>query len=207
MKLPTPVLGMLEIAFNRALQLDEEALERFIALQGKVIGIELQGLGVVFYLLPTTDGVVLSADHPRQADVFLRGKPFSLLHTAATSDRSRLFDGDVSIEGDAELGQKVQQIFQFLDIDIEEQLARVVGDVAAHQLGSIVRSVNSFFSNAAGSFFSDLSEYLTEESRDLVSRNEMQLYFSDVDVVTADVERLQQRVQRLQMRIGEDFAP
>ncbi len=197
MKLPRPVLMVMEAALNRALQLDPEALERMIALRGKVIAIQVRGLDLVFYLLPALDGVQLADSIDGEADTVIAGGPFSLLHTALTGERRRLFDGDVSISGDMELGQRIQRLFRDLEPDWEEPLAQLIGDVAAHRIGQLGRDALRWLGRAGETLARDGAEYLQEEHRDLPSRYEVEHFMRQVDTLREDVDRLEQRIRRL----------
>jgi len=201
MKLPAPVLMSMEMGFNRALRLDPESLEQFDNLIGKVIAIELLGFDLTIYLTPTVDGVMFADQLEGEADATIRGGVFSLLHTAMTHERSRLLSGDVKIEGDVRLGQKVQGILQNLELDWEEPLSQVVGDVAAHQLGRFAQGAFSFFSQAAESLLRDGAEYVTEESRDVPSRYELEKFYAQVDETRAQVDRAAARVSRLKAKL------
>ena len=57
MKLPTQIVFAAELAFNRALDLDEDARNRFVQLSGKVIGLDIKGLDLCLFLMPALDGV------------------------------------------------------------------------------------------------------------------------------------------------------
>ena len=46
------------------------------------------------------------------------------------------------------------------------------------------------------------AEYVTEESRDVVARAELEAFHEDVDVLRDDVERLDVRVRRLRAALG-----
>lgn len=197
MKLPSPVLLAMEIGFNRALRLDPESEEQFTALSGKVIAIELQGMDLTFYLMPSIDGVQLANDYDGEANTTIRGGVFSLLHTAMTEDRSRVLEGAVRIEGDVALGQKVQKILRNLDLDWEEPLSNVVGDVAAHEIGRVASQTFGFFSQVAQNFLRDTGEYLVEEHRDLPSKFEVEEFFSGVDEARSDVDRIEARINKI----------
>jgi len=46
------------------------------------------------------------------------------------------------------------------------------------------------------------AEYVTEESRDVVARAELDAFLDDVDVLREDVDRLAARVARIGGRVG-----
>lgn len=197
MKLPTPLLGALEIAFNRTLYLDEDARNRFVKLNGKVIGLDIKGMDLQLFLMPALDGVQFATEYNGEADTWIRGAPFSLLHTAMTHERDRFLSGDIVIEGDTELGQKVQNILRNFDFDWEEMLSKGVGDIAAHQIGNTLRGLFEWGSKTLESLARDTAEYVQEERRDTVGRYEQEAFMRDVDKLRMDVDRLEQRVNRL----------
>ncbi|HED40609.1 MAG TPA: sterol-binding protein, partial [Chromatiales bacterium] len=133
-------LAALEAAINHCLQFDPDALQRLRALSGKVVGIELLGLNLKFYLLPESTGLQLRTEFEGEVDVWLRGAPLSMMRMGLGGDQQQaLFSGDVEIEGDTETGQRVRDIMNELDLDWEEQLSKLVGDVVGHKIGNVVR--------------------------------------------------------------------
>ena len=80
--------------------------------------------------------------------------------------------------------------------DWEEELSRHVGDVAAHQLGNLVRGGLAWMQQAADTLTRDAGEYLKEESRDLPTRYEVDRFLDDVDRLAADLGRAEARVAR-----------
>jgi len=197
MKLPDPAVTLMEIAINRALKLDDFSYQKMIALQGKIIGIELLGINVSFYLVPNADGVQVLADTEEKADTWIRGTPLSMLKTAISDDRSTLFKGEVTIDGDMELGQKFQRILDGLEIDWEEPLSKVVGDVAAHQLGDMVRGFSSWAFNSIDSLTKTTGEYFQEETQDVVNSVEVERFVDGIDELRSDTERLEKRLERI----------
>ena len=52
-----------------------------------------------------------------------------------------------------------------------------------------------------GSLAGSAAEYVTEESRDVVGREELNAFHDDVDAIRDDVERLAVRIGRLAARV------
>lgn len=205
MKVPASLVAMLEIAFNRAIAYDTDTQKKLIALQGKVIAVELRGLDLRIYFMPAGDGVQLSGDYEGEPDTVISGTPGRLLHVALTQDRKPLFEGEVAITGDIELGQRFNRILENLDIDWEEPLSQLVGDVAAHQLGQAARSMFSFFENAVRSLAKDTAEYIQEEQHQVPSPYEVKEFVENVDELRSHVDRVEARINHLQARIkGEN---
>lgn len=197
MKLPAPIIFAAELAFNKALDLDEDARERFVRLSGKVVGLDITGLDLTLFLMPALDGVKIAGEYEGEADAWIRGAPFSLLHTAMTHERDRFLSGDVMIDGDMDLGQKVQNILRHFEFDWEEALSKGVGDIAAHQIGNTLRGLLDWGADAFDSIARDSAEYAQEERRDIVGRYELDQFNDKVDTVRMDLARIEQRVNRL----------
>jgi ubiquinone biosynthesis protein UbiJ len=200
---PLP-LAFLEIAINRYLRLDPRALDGFAALSGRALAVELVGLSHTLRLDLSPDGVCLARSDDRAAEAVVRGTPGDLLSMLAASDASgRLFTGDVIIEGDTELVQRIKAIIDDMDVDWEEALSRLVGDPVAHQAGNLARGVASWQRTARHTLWQHLADYLVDEVR-LVPRREEAASLSDsVDTLRDDLERLEKRVARLSGAIGE----
>lgn len=194
----------LEAAVNHCLMLDPDALQRVRGLVGKVVGIELLGLGVKFYLLPDNAGLKLQPEYHGEVNVWLRGAPLSMMRMGMGDEQQKaLFSGDVEIIGDTETGQRVRDIINDLDLDWEEQLTKLVGDVVGHKIGNLVRDVSGWASQTRNTVEQDVSEYLQEESRLLPHREEIGPFLEAVDTLRGDVDRLEARVQRLITQRGD----
>ena len=201
----------LEAAINRYLDValhqypDEGPNPRLATLNGKVVAIELQGLNSTFYLAFNGDRVQVQAHLLGEPDACISGTPLSLMRLRLQGRREQqqsLFGGDVTISGDAELGRQVNALLDELDIDWEEQLSRLVGDIVAHEIGSRARAFGDWARQTLDTLTEDGREYLHEEARLLVSRAELEPFLSDVDVLRDDVERLEKRIERFARRIS-----
>jgi ubiquinone biosynthesis protein UbiJ len=108
----------------------------------------------------------------------------------------------VEIQGDSELGHRFGNLLGKLEIDWEEQLSKLTGDLLAHQTGNLVRGAGAWARAARASLAQDLPEYLQEELGLLPSRIEVGEFLAEVDRLRDDAERLEQRIQRLADRRG-----
>jgi len=110
----------LEIAINGCLRQDPDCDATIAAMAGKVIAIELRGLGNICYLLVTHNGLHLCTRIDSEPDTILRGTPLALLRSASSrSGPDMLFSGDLEISGDVETGQQLQTLLHNLNIDWE----------------------------------------------------------------------------------------
>lgn len=198
MSLPQLLIASVETAFNRYLSLDPEALPRLADMEGKIIAIEIKGLNECLYLFPGDDGIMVLSDFDGDADTTLSGTPLALAKLSLSEDAAAvLFSGDVTISGDTRLGHRFKKILAQVDIDWEEQLSKVVGDIAAHQVGNALRGFGQWFDRSKHSMELDAGEYLQEESRLLPARAEIERFIHQVDELRESVDRLQARMQKL----------
>ncbi len=203
--IPMAVIAGLETAINRYLELDPDTLQRLAALEGKVIGVQWRGTGLALYFLPGPRGLQLLSHYEGEPDTLLTGNPFALAELGLGGDREKaLFSGAVEIRGNTDTGQHFQDILQAMDIDWEEHLSHLVGDVAAHQAGNLARDAQQYARTSAHTLNQDLGEYLTEEAQLLPARIQVENFLDDIDRLRMDADRLEARVQRLFARAHRD---
>lgn len=193
----TAVFAGLEKAVNAAVALDPHTVARLERLEGKVMAVRLRGLDMTFYLAPRHGGLRVMSHYEGPPDVFLTGTPLDLAALAGGPPGQGMFTGRVTLEGDVELGQRFQRIIGGLDIDWEEHLSRLTGDVIAHQVGNLARGFFGWASGAAENLGRDGAEYAQDELRLTPTRQEAEVYFRAVDELRSDCDRLEARIQRL----------
>ncbi len=197
-QIPTFITAALEVAINQVLALDPDTVEQLQKINGKVIGIELLGLNVALYLIPTDSGLNVFGHFEGEPDTLLRGTPVGMLRMGLAKNASdSFFSGDVEISGDVELGSQFREILDGLDIDWEEHLSRITGDVVAHKVGSFMRDAAQWGRKTLNTLGRDGAEYLQEESRDLPNRFEMEEFLGNVDTLRTDIDRIEARISRL----------
>lgn len=189
---------LLTSAFNRYLALDPEAPEKLKAFEGSIICIDIKGPNRKIFLALNNSGVTVLNDNQADADATITGSPAALFKLGLSRDSAPLFfTGEVEIRGNTRLGREFKSVLADMEIDWEENLSAIVGDIAAHRIAGVVEGLKSWGSTALGNFTDDVGEYLQEESRDVVSAAEMENYFVQVDRLRDDAERLEARINRL----------
>ncbi len=193
----TLITTILEKLGNRVIHLDPDTLARLHELHGKVIRLEFIELPKALHILPSADGVRVTGDHDAPADLTLRGRVPAFLRLARGNDSGALFSGAVEMQGNVELGQRLQRLLREFHVDWEEWLSGFVGDVLAHRMGRAARGARTWQSQTVRTLGLDASEYLQEEIRILPTRREVETFLAAVDTLRASADRLEQRVARL----------
>lgn len=183
-----------EAAANRLLAMDPDTADKLAEHEGRTVALHVTGPEVTLYLTPGPDGLRVAAEG--EAETTLRGTPGALF-ASAVSEPSRNAAGRIHIEGDAHLGQAFEQLVRRLRPDWEEPLARAFGDVAGPRIARALRRGVDDSRSAAWNLGEQLSEYLREESRLLVTRPEMDEFVHEVDRLREAVDRLEARLERL----------
>ncbi len=165
-------------------------LAPFVGRTTRVVVPPLPDLGFVV----REDGRLAVSDAPEaQLVVTLRPAAVPLLLR-----RDEALLGEVEFSGDAELAAALQFLFRNLEWDFEEDLARVVGDVAAHRLAAAARSLVAWQQDAAERAGRNLAEYLTEEAGVLAQPAALARFGREVDDLRDATDRLAQRLERLE---------
>lgn len=190
------MFGPLAALLNRGISASTDATTRCRALEGRSFRIELDGLGLGLTLVSRGDTVALS--DAAEADARLSGTPGALARLAATGDEALLRSRAVRIGGDPLVARDFRDLIAIAAPDFEEELSRLVGDVAARQVGNFVRGVSGWGRDTADRLSRTVAEYLQEESRDLPARSEVEAFLDAVDETAAAVARAEARLRRLE---------
>lgn len=202
--LKNSLLSAINAGINHYLQMDPESSVRLAKLHGRTIAIECLPFGFIFHCVFSPQGVtVQTADESLVAETYIRGTPWHMAGAMMTREnRHRFFAEDLVIEGDAELGQQVVNLFDELHIDWEEHCARVIGDVPAYHLGRFTKRAGSLLKDIGDSFRQNVSEYVHEEAEWLPAREALQDFFNDIDTLRMDVDRAEARILALKQPLA-----
>ena len=190
----TIMLDSIEKMVNKLLSLDEETLDALATLEDDVVEIDVLNTDFRLFILPSARGLTLASKYEDKADVSIKGTPAALLGMITAE---KVGAGDVEIIGNVGMAHKLQSILKKMDIDWEEYLSQIIGDIAAHKVGNFVRGMSQLAKASAKTIGLDISEYLRYEKQALLDQSELDEFNHAVDKVRNDVERLQKRVDRL----------
>ncbi|MET0498511.1 MAG: SCP2 sterol-binding domain-containing protein [Steroidobacteraceae bacterium] len=189
-----------EAVLNRNIAASATARQLCRQLDGKVLALHVTGTPVSLFLRGAGERMEVDTTNTGVATATLSGTPLSLLRLAGARADAALRGGNVHIEGNAEVAQTFSELLKHTRPDLEEELSRVIGDVAAHQAGNMARSALAFGRRAADTFAQNVAEFLQEESRDLPTRTEADEFLSGVDKLRDDVDRVAARIKLLEQR-------
>jgi ubiquinone biosynthesis protein UbiJ len=193
----TPLLVPFESLVNRTIAASTPARDILATLAGKSFAIEfatpLGGRLLRLRLVAQQSGLAVgSGGEP--ADATITGTPLALAALLAGRPQGRASAPGITIAGEAEIAQAFEALFRHARPDLEEELARLVGDAPAHYAARAARAALGWAGRARDSLARSLGEYLTEESRDLVPRAELDVLLGGIDRIREDVDRAEARL-------------
>ena len=198
-----PLAGnALQLALNRTLALDPDTRRALTALDGRHIALTLESPSLAMRIGVEGERLTVGPVDPAQEpDLAVRSTLGGVLAQLPLIANARRGDdapaGRVKVSGDAELARRLQQLASRFDPDWQLPFVRVFGEILGVQVANALRSALQHARRGASDLAHTAAEFVTEESRDVVARAELDAFHDDVDVMRDDVERLAARVQRL----------
>lgn len=192
-------LSAAETLVNQALRLDPATLRCLGEIEGRSMRVVCVSPAFSVCMVAAGDGFRFLHDPEGEAEVTLTGSSTALIRLAGNpAARSELFSRDIEVEGDTELAEHIAGIMEDLELDMEGLLARMTGDVAAHEIHRGATGLLGWLHNAMLTLQMDLGEFIQEEARVVPGQSEQQQFFEDVDSLRMATDRLEARVARLQ---------
>lgn len=104
---------------------------------------------------------------------------------------------EIVFTGDSELASLLSNIARNVEWDIEEDLSKLIGDIAAHRVIDGLRGAVQWRDDAGERLTANIAEYLTEEKRAFIVAAELELLARANETLRDDVARLDARFNRL----------
>lgn len=192
----TAVCAAAESVINTALRYDPGSRQALARLEGKVLAVDVTGPALCFYLRPNADGLALHSHFDGEVDSRIKGSPLALA-SLLQSEQLNLADSGVEVFGGTGLLMQLQHIAANLDLDWEEALSQITGDVAGHQGATTLRKVSAWLGDRRATFERLLGEYLSEELQSTPARAQLEHYYHEVDELRLATDRLAARIEAL----------
>lgn len=104
----------------------------------------------------------------------------------------------VRISGNAEFADALGFVFRHLRWDLEDDLSRLVGDIAAHRIVTTGQAFGKAQQRALQGVVGNVVEYVTEEQAMLLGRGALPGIDADIRALRDAIARLEKRVDRLE---------
>ena len=175
-----------------------EDLRRHAAKTARV-----EALPFVFSLVVLDSGEVSAAPRDAAAAAVITLTPGVAMRLAARDESAWK---DVAVTGDTDFAATLNSVARNLRWDVEEDLSRIFGDIAAHRMAETARTLQRWGEQSLENAARSAAEYWTEERPLIASMRAVREFVSDVDALRDDVARLEKRVENLINRHDANFA-
>ena len=195
-----PLAGRaLEAALNRALALDLDTLHALKSLDGRQVALTVDAPALALQVTVAGDRLrVGPVDSGHEPDLAVRTTLGGLLGQVPFLRKDHATPvGRVRVSGDAELARRLQTLAERFDPDWQQPFVAVFGEIIGVQIANAARAALRQMRSTGASLAQNAAEFVTEESRDVVGRAELNAFHDDVDGLRDDVDRLQAKVDRL----------
>lgn len=203
--LTTAALASAEKIINAALAYDPASRIALEQLAPQALAIQINSPDIKIYLVPTPEGINLRGHFEGEITTQLQGTLPALI-SLIKSDRLNLKDSGVQLFGSTSFLADLQKILKNLDIDWEEMLSQVFGDIIGHQGAELIRSKMSWAKDRANNIQRLTSEFLTEELRVLPNQPELAFFNAQVDELKLGADRVAARLDQILARIERQGA-
>lgn len=184
----------LDYALNQYLRLSPDTIESLEPLHGKVFAIELTDWQLTFVMIPYANGIHVLPTYEGTADTKIISTLASLVKMSLPGQKTVGINTSLHIQGDIRLGQKLHAILRNIDIDWEEHLSAVTGDVLAHKACTLAGRLKQGVRATAKRMSGHMVTYLQTESQQLVTSDHMQQFIQDCHQIRNDVDRLEAKI-------------
>lgn len=180
-------------AINHLLDQEPWARAKLVGHAGKVACVDTGLIAIRLEVMP--DGMLRPAKEGNVENVVIRVKMADLPLIAQHRERAFSY---VTVEGDADFANTISQLSQFLHWEIEEDLSKWVGDIAATRLVAGARFGIDTVKSTGQKLAENVAEYLLEENPMLMRPQAIADFSTEVAKLRDDVERLGKRLDRLE---------
>ncbi len=192
-------MTFIETELNRCVSESTAARELLARLRGTSFAVHVEGLGLTAVLHADDERLRLDSD-AANASATLRATPLDLLRLLRADGASGVKRTRADLSGALAVAERFAKLLKLARPDLEEEVAKWIGDVPAHALGEAARGAAAWLKRAGAALRMNTAEYLQEEARAMPAPLEAQAFYADVERLRDDVERADARLKRLEQR-------
>jgi ubiquinone biosynthesis protein UbiJ len=178
-------------ACNHLLAAAPWAREKLAPFAGRRARLGLGPLRLDFRIAADGTFESLGTGEPAVEIVLPATAPLALLQGRAAMMRG------AHITGAADFAEALGFVLRNLEWDVEEDLSRIVGDIAAHRIMKTAAGIAAAQADAARRLADNVSEYLRYERPAGVDKAALAAFSGEVDALRRDADALERRIAAL----------
>ncbi len=182
-------------ALNHLLEAEAWARERLAPFAAETLELRAPPLPPLRFAIAPDGRLAAGAQAAGKASLVITLGPGTL--AAAAKGEDHLLRS-IDVAGNARLASEVMFLARHLRWDVEEDVAGLIGDAAAHRLVGFARQAAAWHADAARRIAEGFVEYAVEEQHLLATKAEFEGIAAAHARLRDGLERLEKRVERLQ---------
>ena len=179
-----------KIIGNHLLSQNDWMQSDLINHKNKIVIIEISGFKTIFKV--KEDGQVEMINDSKDYDCKIKLTINDLIGQLVNNK-----NGKISIEGDIELANKISQVLRKIEWDLEEDLAKYIGDIPAIQTTKALKKIKNTTKENIKTLTSSLIEYWQEENKILAKTRDVEMFNKKIDTIVEDTERVEARINNI----------
>ena len=179
-----------KIIGNHLLSQNDWMQSDLINHKNKIVIIEISGFKTIFKV--KGDGQVEMINDSKDYDCKIKLTVNDLIGQLVNNK-----NGKISIEGDIELANKISQVLRKIEWDLEEDLAKYIGDIPAIQTTKALKKIKNTTKENIKTLTSSLIEYWQEENKIVAKTRDVEMFNKKIDTIVEDTERVEARINNI----------
>ena len=204
----TLTLSTIQKGINAALSLDPGSQANVKKLLNKSIKINCESPSASFYIrFDSKDTITLHqlADQPHQLLLTGTGTEYVQLFSNLT-DENAIANCKLKIEGEIGLLGSLVLLLANIEIDWEDALAALIGDLAAHPLADSIRRASNWAQQQPSNFNDALRDYIHYELQLFPAASEFKNFKTDINSFVNEITSIDQQLANIKKRVTEKLS-
>ena len=172
--------------------------EYLLPFAGKVVQFDIAFIKTNLLILE--DGSMSIAGETALPEANIHAPPSLVLRILAGEESAKT---QIKIDGNAHLAAELGKVLQHMRWDVEEDLSKIVGDIAANKTVSAGKKVFAEAKKQTINVAEMVSEFWQEEKPILTKKRHVTQFNADVDTLKSDVARFEKRLEKLTKKLQE----
>ena len=190
------IAGAIENVLNQVLPLDPDIVPKMTALKDKTVQVVLTEPGESLTFIFKSPKILVAGHYENEVNARITGSLADFFQLGTSREKNVIGSG-LQFEGEIGTAQAFQQFWEAIDIDWEEQVSKVTGDIIAHQLFRFGGSSKDWVEKTAATVVENTREYVQHEAMLTPTKIEVENFFDDLADLKADVARAEARLNQI----------
>jgi len=191
-----PISSLINAVISR---LDEEAWRFLKPHDNKIVCFDITNLATLYFQIKPEGLEIIDVSPDTFVDITFKGSLSSFVSMVFSK---KISHPDLHVRGDLECAKALYDTWHYLECDWEGAFAELTHPTLANGLFSGLRQGREWLKQTATHRAHDLTAYLQDESKLLVTPKEIEDHFRDIEELRDDVERLEAKLREIYQKIN-----